>query len=251
MAIAEAVTEFSKGQRESVAKEEVQRLGFLAHEMRNSLGNIALAHQMIKKGVVGVAGSTNMVLEESIRQMKDIIDRSLAEVRLRGEPIVNLRRCRVIDMVGAVETIASFEAGNKSIQLHVEVPTELLVLADRHLVVSALSNLIQNAIKFTRPEGHVWVRGIGKGDRILIEVEDQCGGLPPGKIEELFEPFIQKGLDKTGIGLGLSVSRAAIAVNSGEISARDIPGQGCVFTINLPRITPLPGEADGVETHVH
>jgi len=251
IAIAEAVTEFNKGERHITSRDEIQRLGFLAHEMRNALANLSMAHQMIKKGLVGAGGSTNMVLEDSIRRMKDIIDRSLAEVRLRGEPTVELKRCRIVDMVGEVEATALFDANDKSIQLHVEVSSDLVVLVDRHLMISALSNLLQNAIKFTKPEGHVWIRGIAKGERVVIEVEDRCGGLPPGKIEELFQPFTQKGSDRKGLGLGLSISRSAVEICKGQISARDIPGQGCLFTIDLPLVPALPLESGENLAPVH
>ena len=86
---------------------------------------------------------------------------------------------------------------------------------------------------------------------VLIEVEDQCGGLPEGKIEELFKPFIQKGLSMSGVGLGLAISRSAVALCNGQLLARDIPGKGCVFTINLPRIPILPGEAEGMRIPIH
>jgi len=149
VAIAEAVTEFSKGQSEQFAQAEVQRLGFLAHEMRNALNNMATAYHMIKEGLVGFAGSTSQILENALGRMSDIIDRSLSEVRLRGEPAVDLHRSRVVDMIGEVEATAVFNAAAKSIKLHVEVEPDLIVSVDHHLMVSALSNLVQNAIKFT------------------------------------------------------------------------------------------------------
>jgi len=74
----------------------------------------------------------------------------------------------------------------------------------------------------------------------LIEIQDECGGLPPGKIEALFQPFTQAGEDRSGIGLGLSISRRAIALNDGQVWARDEPGRGCVFVIDLPRFAVAP-----------
>ena len=71
--------------------------------------------------------------------------------------------------------------------------------------------------------------------RILIDVEDNCGGLPAGDAERMFRPFTQGSEDKSGLGLGLSISRRSIEANSGTLSVRDIPGSGCVFTIDLPR----------------
>jgi len=246
VAIAEAVTEFNRGQRDAATRDEVQRLGFLAHELRNALSTVSMAHLSIKMGLVGLGGSTNKVLEDGVLLMKDLIDRSLSEVRLRGEPIVERERVRVVDMVSEVEATAHVEAIAKSIQLTIDVGRELFVVADRHLVTSAISNVVQNAIKFTKQNGHVWVRGREVGDRIVIAVEDECGGLPPGKVEELFQPFSQKGNDRSGVGLGLPISRRAIALNNGEISARDIPGKGCVFTIELPKADAVYMDRDGI-----
>jgi signal transduction histidine kinase len=73
------------------------------------------------------------------------------------------------------------------------------------------------------------------GDRILIEVEDKCGGLPPSDIETMFLPFAQSGADRSGLGLGLSISRRSVEANGGTLNVRDVPESGCVFTIDLPR----------------
>jgi hypothetical protein len=70
---------------------------------------------------------------------------------------------------------------------------------------------------------------------VLIDVEDECGGLPPGKAEDLFRPFEQRGADKSGLGLGLSISMKGVRANGGEIRVRNLPGKGCTFTVDLPR----------------
>jgi signal transduction histidine kinase len=76
------------------------------------------------------------------------------------------------------------------------------------------------------------------GDRALIEIQDQCGGLPAGLADTMFRPFEQGHSDRSGIGLGLSISRRAVEAMEGKIGVRDIPGEGCVFTIDLPRPDP-------------
>ncbi|MHC5755599.1 MAG: sensor histidine kinase [Nostoc sp.] len=241
IAIAEAVTEFNRGQRENADRDEVLRLGFLAHELRNALTSASLASQLIITGKVGANGSTSRILENAHKRMRDIIDRSLVEVRLRNESTGQYQRCRVIHLVSEVEATAWFEASAKSIEVCVEVAPELEVLIDRHLIISALSNLVQNAIKFTKKGGIVWIRGKAVGGRVLLEIEDQCGGLPPGEVEELFKPFSQMGTDKSGVGIGLTISRRSISLNKGILSVRDIPHQGCVFSIDLPKASsPLP-----------
>jgi signal transduction histidine kinase len=115
-----------------------------------------------------------------------------------------------------------------------------MVHADRQLLASAVGNLLQNAFKFSRPQGHVQVNTYGTAERVRIEIEDECGGLPPGKAEELFLPFKQRNDDRTGMGLGLAISRRAVEENGGLLSVRDAPGKGCVFVLDLPRIAPGP-----------
>src|SRR5665647_1704034 len=86
----------------------------------------------------------------------------------------------------------------------------LIVDADRQMLGSAISNLLQNAFKFSRGHGKVSLTARAAGERVLIEVEDECGGLPAGKAEELFQPFKQKGANRSGLGLGLSIGRRAV-----------------------------------------
>ena len=112
--------------------------------------------------------------------------------------------------------------------------------ADRQLLESAVANLLHNALKFTRPRGHVSLRTHLRQGLVLIEVEDECGGLPPGKAEELFRPFEQRGRDRSGMGLGLAISLRSVRANGGELSVRNLPGKGCIFTIALPLIAPYP-----------
>jgi signal transduction histidine kinase len=72
-------------------------------------------------------------------------------------------------------------------------------------------------------------------DRILIDVEDRSGGLPVGDTEQMFKPFMQGSEERTGLGLGLSIARVSVEANAGTLTVRNIPGTGCVFTIDLPR----------------
>jgi C4-dicarboxylate-specific signal transduction histidine kinase len=72
-------------------------------------------------------------------------------------------------------------------------------------------------------------------DRIRIDVEDHCGGLPSGAAEDMFLPFKQSGEDRSGLGLGLAICQRSVEANNGVLSVRDVAGSGCVFTIELPR----------------
>jgi len=86
------------------------------------------------------------------------------------------------------------------------------------------------------PGTMVTLRVAASAERVLIEVQDECGGLPRGNVEDLFRPFAPSHPDRTGIALGLSFSRWAVEANHGSIYARDVSGVGCVFTLDLPRL---------------
>lgn len=105
------------------------------------------------------------------------------------------------------------------------------------LRLSVLSSL-QNAFKYSAPHGHVAARTVRDGQRISIEVEDECGGLPDGNAEVLFSPFgARRGRDRSGLDLGLAISREAVKAISGDIHTRNLPGKGCIFAIELPIAT--------------
>jgi signal transduction histidine kinase len=107
-----------------------------------------------------------------------------------------------------------------------------------------LGNVLQNAFKFTHRGSDVTLSAYAAADRILIDVEDHCGGLPEGDPEKMFLSFSQLGENKRGLGLGLSISRRSVEANGGTLGVRDVPGSGCIFTIDVPRHSlppPLPG----------
>ena len=92
-----------------------------------------------------------------------------------------------------------------------------------------------NAIKFTKPGSTVTLRVKTTADRVLIEVEDACGGLRVRDATELFAAFEQRSADRSGLGLGLAFCRWAVHANNGVISAHTLKDKGCVFTVDLPR----------------
>jgi hypothetical protein len=211
-----------------------ERLGYLAHELRNLLNTAILASDALVSGRVGAAGSTGAVLRRSLLSAADLIKNSLAEVRVTKE----LRRAAfpVASFLDEIEPAAVLAAGAQRITLRVEpAEADASVEADRQVLAAVLMNLLQNAFKFTRPESTVILR-VGAGtERVLFEVQDECGGLPRGNAEELFRPFEQRSSNRSGLGLGLAFSRWAIEAHHGRIYARNLPGVGCVFTIDLPR----------------
>lgn len=236
-AIAGAVTAYARQREREIADQGFEHLGILAHELRNLLNTALLSYDTIKSGRVAIGGSTGMVLGRSLLGLRDLIDRSLAEVRM-DVGIGRLEQISVAEFVGEVEIGASIQAEMRGIHLSVgAVDPGLSIEGDRQILAAAVSNLLQNAFKFSREHGNVSLTVHTTSDRVLMDVEDECGGLT-GEPEELFLPFVQRGTDRSGVGLGLSVCLKAAKASSGELHVRNLPGKGCVFTLDLPRKDP-------------
>jgi signal transduction histidine kinase len=238
-AIAAAVTEYGRERnQESIAGESArgaERLGFFVHELRNLTGTALLAFEQIKSGSVGVAGSTAAVLQRSLTGISALIGRSLAEIRLT-QGIQSPQPVMVASLIDDVASAGRLSAPANGITFTVFPPDEgVAVLADPQVLAAAVGNLLQNAFKFTRPGTTVTLRAIASAGRVRIEVQDGCGGLPNDGIDELFRPFERRSVNRSGLGLGLPFSRWAVEANGGRIETRNVPGEGCLFTVDLPR----------------
>jgi signal transduction histidine kinase len=245
-AIADSVSEFSY-QRDLLLEDAGvhalnERLGFFAHELRNLIQKATLAVSALKAGNVGLAGATGAVLDRSLIGLRNLVDRSLADVRVSAGMPARRELIPLAAFIAEVKISAALEAQARGCGLDVsEVDPRLAVEADRELLFSAIGNLLQNAFKFTEQSTEVVLHAYAAGDRVLIEVEDCCGGLPVGDAERMFRPFTQESTDRSGLGLGLSICRRSVEANGGLLSVRDMPGAGCVFTIDLPRhVAPQP-----------
>lgn len=238
-AIAGAVTEYGRERHRSAldgeTTRESERLGFFAHELGNLINTGIIAFEILKTGDVGVSGSTGAVLQRSLLGLRALVSRSLSEIRLT-EGVQNRERLLVAELIDELAPAAMLEATTRGIKF-VVAPTEpgVLIVADKQVLTSVVVNLIQNAVKFTAKQSTVVLRVGANAERVLIEVQDECGGLPGGNANDLFRPFEQRGADRTGVGLGLAFCRWAVEANDGRIYARSLPNLGCVFTVDLPR----------------
>ncbi len=239
-AIAGAVTEYGREQNQTTldgeAARETERLGFLAHELRNLVNTAIFAFEALKTGNVGIAGSTGAVLQRSLLGLQVLIGRALVEVRLsRGQQ--NREVFLVSGFINELAEAGSLEIRGRDITFTVlPLEDDVAVEADRQVLLAVMRNLLQNAFKFTRPKTTVTMRVGASVERVQIEVEDGCGGLPGGDANGLFRPFEQRSANRTGLGLGLAFSRWGAEANNGRIYARSLPGRGCIFTLDLPRV---------------
>ena len=234
VAIAAAVSEHQRRGNEEIVRRDVTHVGGLAHELRNAVAAASAAFQIIREGSVGVAGRTADVLQRSLIRIGDLIDRTMSEVRLKTAAAPVFERVRLVDIFDQLSPLLSMEAAKQQERFEIDVDRGIDVDTDRQLLTSAVSNVTQNAIKYTRPKGHVSVRARSVDGKVIIDVEDECGGLPPGAAERLFAPFERGKNDRPGLGLGLSITARALESVHGAIHVRDLPGKGCVFSIEVP-----------------
>jgi signal transduction histidine kinase len=236
-AIAQAVTAYARVRERTIADNEVQRLGFLAHELRDLLNTARLSFEVLKTGSVAIGRSTGAVLDRSLSGLQILVDRTLAQVRLDAG-VHHRERVEIPPFLEEMEAPGSIVAKNRGMSLSVERgDAGVVVDADRQLLGSAVSNLLHNGFKFSHKGGHVCLRSSASVDRVVIEVEDQCGGLKPEQIEKMLQDVQQEGRDRSGLGLGLVISKRAIEAVDGTLRVRTNASVGCVFIIDLPRLS--------------
>ncbi len=234
--IADAVTEYSRLRDESSQNRESERSGVLAHELRNRIATAQLALRAIRSGQAPVGGSVASLLTRSLDRMTGLVNRALVEVRLNSG-LTRPERLPLHELIREVEVDGTMEANAHGVLLHIErVDRRVDILADHEVLAGVVSNLLQNAVKFTAEGGEVSLRTSSRSDSVTIQIADHCGGLPAGKVEEMFEAFQQRGVNRSGLGLGLFICRKGVEASGGRIHITDVPGTGCVFTVELPRM---------------
>jgi signal transduction histidine kinase len=237
-AMADAVTAFDERRDHLIAERGDramgERLGYLAHELRNHLNTATLAFAAMKLGTAGIQGATSGVLERSLAGLRELVDSALADVRLTAGVAPVFTEVAVERFLSDVEVAAGLEARNRDCAF-TALPVEpgITIHVDAQLLSSALSNMLQNAFKFTHSHGQVTLSAHRESERLTIEVADECGGLPANFVE-MFTPFTQGASDRSGLGLGLSIARRAVEACGGHLGVRNYPGKGCVFAIDLP-----------------
>ena len=235
-AVAEAVTEHRRVTAETAYADQVERWGGVTHEIRDMLNTAKLAYELLKRGAVGVQGSTVAVLGRSLTNLGDFVESTLSEIRLSAQ-LQRRERLSVASFVNEIAVNARLHADNRGLKFITETcDPAWAVTADRQMLTSAVMNLLNNAFKYTRAGGRVILRVRAADTRLSIEVEDECGGFPVPSTD-VFEPFGQRrGKDRSGLGLGLSMARKAVRAHGGDIVTRNIPGKGCVFVVEMPLI---------------
>ena len=231
-------------------------LATLAHELRNPLAPIRSGLQFIRRapndaqGLAGVA-RVHEIMERQLGHLVNLVDDLLDVARItRGQ--IALRRERVelaAILSAALETsLPLIEAARH--QLDVRLPSEPLMLdADPTRLTQVISNLLNNAARYTPKGGRIVLAAERDGDQAVVAVSDNGIGIAPEALEAVFRMFTQVGQTQQpgsgGLGIGLSLVRSLVELHGGTVQAASAgTNAGSVFTVRLPLLPPQP---DAVE----
>lgn len=249
-----AATDIDDLKRAGAALREADRrkddfLATLAHELRNPLAPLRNGLELIRlagddRGAVEEARRT---MERQLRHVVRLIDDLLDVSRItRGKLRLRRERVEVAEAIrGAVEANRlQFESGG--IELIVALPAGPLDLdADPTRLVQVLSNLLNNAAKFSDRGGRVWLTAERRGGDVAIVVRDEGIGIAPEHLPHLFEMFAQvdPALERTqgGLGIGLALVKGLVEMHGGTVAARSEGiGRGSELVVRLPALAERP-----------
>lgn len=227
-------------------------LATLAHELRNPLGPIRNSVHYLRLTHDGSPDlqSTLAMVERQVRHMVRLIDDLLDISRITRDAL-ELRRSsfRLDDLIQDVVEASQHAVEEAGHQLRVQRASgNVWLYADRARLGQAVSNLLNNAIKYTPTGGHISVEAEAHGRELKISVQDDGIGIPPDKLSEVFAPFSQldRSLEKTrgGLGIGLTLAQRLVVLHGGAITATsEGSGRGSTFQIQVPVVDPQGGES--------
>jgi two-component system sensor histidine kinase SenX3 len=235
---------------EAVRLESVRRdfVANVSHELKTPIGAVGLLAEALDSAAddpAQVRRFADRLAAEANRLgtiTREIIDFSRMQSR---DPLDNPAPVPLDDVLAAAVDRNRVAADAKSIQMVLGKRTGLYVLGDEALLITAVHNLVANALQHSQPEGHVGIGARARDDVVEISVSDQGTGIPEEDLERVFERFYRGDPSRSratgGTGLGLSIVRHIAENHGGEVRVWSRLGRGSTFTIRLP-LTPAPDE---------
>lgn len=217
-------------------------LATLAHELRNPLAPIRTGLEVLARASdPEVASNTIGVMQRQLVHMVRLVDDLLDVSRItRGKLDLKLERVALASVIdAAVEASRPIIAhGNHTLNLTV-IPRNVSLRADFTRIAQVISNLLNNASKYTPPGGVISLIARSEGDQAVIDVSDNGIGIPNGRLEDVFAMFSQvsRAFDQTqgGLGIGLALVRRLVEMHQGTVKATSAGvGLGSTFTVRLP-----------------
>lgn len=239
---------------ETALHESAQRkdeyLAMLAHELRNPLAPIRNSTELLRrlcKAEDTIIGALEVV-DRQVVHMTRLIDDLLDVARIsRGKIELRKENFELGELVRHTANDFKTDYENKGVDLSIFVPDKAIqIYADRTRIAQAIGNLLHNALKFTEPQGQVFVSlteaTLNEKSFGIVTVKDTGIGIDPNLLEQLFEPFVQGNQDlarsKGGLGLGLALIKGFANLHGGNVRASSAgPGYGSEFIFQIPLLT--------------
>lgn len=238
-------------------------LATLAHELRNPLAPIVTATELLQTGTPDgerIARATAM-LKRQVAQITRLVDDLLDVSRINlGKISIDREIVQIADLLEVAVETAQSEVRARRQRLDLQVAGDLpAIRGDRVRLTQVFSNLINNASKFSEPEGRVQIRAVASEGSVVVSVRDEGIGIDAEDARKLFRMFGQirdSRRNNVGLGIGLSLARALVEMHGGTITVTSPgPGHGSTFSVTLPAISaadadvpPDAGTAAGLPT---
>ena len=228
-------------------------LAVLSHELRNPLAPLRTGLALLRVRARGDAPTveTHDMMERQLVQLSRLIDDLLDVSRIdRGKMELRTQRLQIDAVLRTAVDTAKPNIDAQGHQLEVRYAREpLYVEGDLVRLAQVVSNLLNNAAKFTPPKGRIELSAQEKNGALLVRVADNGIGIAPERLSEVFDMFVQLepgGAAAGGLGLGLTLARAIVRRHGGEIEVRSAGrGKGSEFTVRLPLVpAPTPVEME-------
>jgi signal transduction histidine kinase len=213
-----------------------QLVSDLAHELRNPLATIEGYMEGLIDGVLPPDTATfTTVAAEANRLGRLTQDLSLLSRAQEGALDLELERVDLAEIIGAVTDRLRSQYEMKAVDLVVEMPDGMVVMADRDRLTQAAMNVVGNALTHTPAGGSVTVRGSSDGSANRVEIEDTGSGMQPEQLQVIFERFTRLDSQSPGTGIGLNIARTIARLHGGDLTAASGgPGRGATFSFLLP-----------------
>ncbi len=229
-----------EAQRAARAREEM--LAVVSHDLRNPLNAISIAASSLEWGSPGAepderitkrAATIRRAVARMDRLLSDLLD--LASIDA-GKLKLQTAPHAVEQVLLELREVFSGTADEKRIKLSVHTAPEVALLAcDRDRLVQALSNLVSNALKFTREGGRIDVTATPSGEGIRFSVQDTGAGIPAAVLPHVFDRYWHAAQRSgAGHGLGLAIVKGIVEAHGGQVSVQSTPGEGSTFSFEIP-----------------
>ncbi|MFG6468010.1 ATP-binding protein [Roseateles sp. BYS87W] len=245
-AVAGEAAALERDAAEQASRSKSEFLARMSHELRTPLNAIIGFSHLLAEDLhraeprlLNRVGLIQNAGEHLLHLIDDVLDISRIEAgRLR----LQLGPVAVEPLVRQVRDSLAHASQKRQLTLRWHLPEPLAVLADDTRLRQVLTNLVSNAIKYTRDQGCIEVRAEPEGDRVHLTVQDDGPGLTPAQRAQLFQPFNRLGAERgqvEGTGLGLVISRHLVESMGGQLTLDSEVGAGCSFQVSLPRAEPV------------